>query len=1005
MPAYMPTISKFKSRIRIVVGLLLAAVVFISAWGIVSERQAIINTAERQTEGYARALAEHSESAFGESDRVLKDVLHSIRREGGLGRLRQEDLFHELRRLVADSPQIGSLFVADRHGNMVVNSIDFPSKKINVADRDYFRYYLNNPKADLSITKPVMSRLVNRWRFNLIRPLNKPGETYSGLVAVAFEVKYFKRFFSAASLGQHGRIALIRTDGFPLVFEPYIENVYESDLRKTKLFREKLPVSPSGTFQVEQDPNALDKSPHIVSYQRLFRFPVVAVVSLNKDDILAPWSRKAIMQSSLTLGLCLMIIVLTRILFRHLDRLLATQNSLHEQQEQVRVKAAQIDAANDAILLLDIEGRLLQANNSFCKLTGYSQEELIGKLLHDIKPAELAARINPNIKHLQQRGKETFESAYLTRNGSVLPVEISAQVIESNGKQLILSIARDISERKRGELRERARLHILEEMATGSSLTELLQHIVSFVEQDCEGALCSVLLVDDSGTRLRHGAAPSLPDYYNQVIDGLRIAEGIGSCGTAAHRRQRVVAEDIEVHPFWKGFKPAREIGLRSCWSEPVISAEGDLLGTFAVYHREPHSPASLEIKLIEAAANLASIAIGRCRSDEQRKHLEAQLHHVQRIEAVGQLAGGIAHDFNNLLTPIFIYADMIQRKLPDGDPLTKKTMGIISAANKARDLTKQLLSFGRKQLLTMKAVDLDEIIATFHDILRRTIRENITIDMQPAPKGVVIWADRGQVEQILLNLAVNAQDAITGNGKIVVETGHVVIDNEYARQHPGMQPGPYALLAFSDSGCGMNDETLSHIFEPFFTTKQIGHGTGLGLATVYGIVKQHEGYIAVNSRIDEGTVFRIYLPLAKGPVEVSEAGAQLETPKATTRGGGTILVVEDNEMVRTMTVELLESSGYRVIVAELPSVAKELAIQHGDVIELLVTDVIMPEMNGQELYETICGTIPGLKVLYMSGYTNELFVHGGALEENINFLQKPFTAERFLERVRQMLE
>jgi len=1005
MPVYEPAISKFKSRIRVVVGFLLAAVVCISAWGIASERQAIITAAERQAEGYARALAEHSESAFGESDRVLKDVLHNIQREGGLGRFRQEELFRELRRLVADSPQIGSLFIADKHGDMIANSIEFPFKKINVADRDYFRYYLNTPGADLSITKPVMSRLVNRWRFNLIRPLNKPGETYSGLVAVAFEVNYFKKFFSAASLGQHGRVALIRTDGFPLVFEPYVENAYESDIRATKLFHEKLLGSPSGTFQVN-DPNTLDKAPHIISYQRLSRFPVVAVVSLNKNDILAPWSHKAIMQSSLTLGLCLMILVLARILFRHLDRLLATQNSLHEQQEQVRVKAAQIDAANDAILLLDIEGRLLQANNSFCRLTGYVQEELIGRLLHDIKPAELAARIDPNIRQLQQRGKETFESAYLTKAGSVLPVEISAQVIESDGKQLILSIARDISERKRGELRERARLHILEEMATGSSLTDLLQHIVHFVEQDCEGALCSVLLVDEAETRLRHGAAPSLPDFYNQATDGLRIAEGMGSCGTAAHRRQRVVVEDIEGHPFWNGFKPAREAGVRSCWSEPVISAEGNLLGTFAVYHREPHSPAPLEIKLIEAAANLASIAIGRFKSDEQRKHLEAQLHHVQRIEAVGQLAGGIAHDFNNLLTPIFIYADMIQRKLPDGDPLANKTKGITSAANKARDLTRQLLSFGRKQLLTMKAVDLNEIIDAFHDILRRTIRENITLIMQPAPKGVVIWADRGQVEQILLNLAVNAQDAITGNGKIFVETGHVVIDNEYARQHPGMQPGPYALLAFSDSGCGMGDDTLSHIFEPFFTTKQIGNGTGLGLATVYGIIKQHEGYIAVNSRIGEGTVFRIYLPLAKETAKTAEEGEQLEVPKAAaaTRAGGTILVVEDNEMVRTMAVELLESSGYRVLVAELPSGALELAVQHGNSIELLVTDVIMPEMNGQELYEALCGTISDLRVLYMSGYTNELFVHDGSLEENINFLQKPFTSERFLERVSQML-
>lgn len=265
--------------------------------------------------------------------------------------------------------------------------------------------------------------------------------------------------------------------------------------------------------------------------------------------------------------------------------------------------------------------------------------------------------------------------------------------------------------------------------------------------------------------------------------------------------------------------------------------------------------------------------------------------------------------------------------------------------------------------------------------------------------------ADRGQVEQILLNLAVNAQDAIAGTGTIVMETGIVVLDNEYARLHPGMRPGHYALLDFSDDGCGMEAETMRHVFEPFFTTKQVGHGTGLGLATVYGLVKQHDGYIAVKSHVDKGTTFKIYLPVSRQALEIADESAEPEVELKPMSGDATVLVVEDNEMVRAMMVELLERSGYRVLVADRPSVAEELVKEQGNSIDLLVTDVIMPEMNGQELYEALLKPFPMLKVLYVSGYTNELLAHDGTLDEGINFLQKPFTAERFLSRVQQAME
>lgn len=999
------TIPQLKSRIMRFVAGIVTAVLCISAWSMYAEYLAIVAFAERQAAGYVRALAEHSESAFAESDRMLRDSLHELKREGGFERVAPHNLFELLLRESEGSTQVGAMFIADKNGTMLANSNQFPQPAINISDRDYFRHYLATPGADLTISKPVMSRLVNRWRFNLIRPIPNSGNSFNGIVVAAFEVSYFKNFLGPTSLGPRGRVLLIRNDGAPLVFEPYSDKGYGTDFSTSVLFSKKLPESPSGTFRVTR--STVDGEPRIVSYQRLKRFPVVAVVALHQGDILAPWGKKVLFQSIMTIGLCLVIVLLTRFMFRHLDSLHNTRSIIGEQEEELRIKATQIDDASDAILQVDEHGRLIHFNQALCGMTGYSKKELTGITLHDLEPPQFAAQFLPNVKTVQQHGQATYESAYRAKDGTVIPVEVHARSMKSDGRSLILSIVRDISQRKRDELRDQARLGILEGMATGKSLPDLLELIVRFVEQENPGSLCSVLLADENGTHLKHGAAPSLPDFFNQAVDGLRIAQGKGSCGTAAFLRKRVIIEDIDGHPFWKGFKPAHEAGLHACWSEPVLSSNGDLLGTFAMYYREPCSPRDIEIQFIESAAYLASITIGRVHEEQLRKKLEEQLLHIQKIEAIGQLAGGIAHDFNNLLTPILVYADMVKRGLDEGHPQLRRMDGIITAAHKAKDLTQKLLSFGRKQMLNKEVLDLNEVIDSFRDIMRRTIRENVVIDVKLASGKAWLLADRGQLEQVLLNLTVNAQDAIEGKGTISLATGHVLLDDEFVRQHHGMIPGHYVLLAFKDTGSGMDDETLRHIYEPFFTTKAVGHGTGLGLATVYGIIKQHEGYIEARSRIGEGTSFVIYLP-ASSEGENADEAVEPFTPDVRESfrrsADNTILLVEDNTMVREMVADLLQSSGFRVLAAESP--AKALEIEHGFTgkIDLMVTDVIMPEMNGMELYEILQDRRPGMPVIYISGYTSDVVIHDGTLEEGVTFLKKPFTAEQLLERVRQAL-
>ena len=392
-----------------------------------------------------------------------------------------------------------------------------------------------------------------------------------------------------------------------------------------------------------------------------------------------------------------------------------------------------------------------------------------------------------------------------------------------------------------------------------------------------------------------------------------------------------------------------------------------------------------------------------RKQAEEERDQLELQLRQAQKMEAIGHLAGGIAHDFNNLLTPIMGYAEMAAASIPDGDRLAPKLAGIIAAAHKAKALTHQLLGFGRRRPITSEVIDLNEVILSFNTILRRTIRESIRIDLALDPEGSFIKADRTQVEQIILNMTVNSQDAFDGSqGRINIETCKMLMDGENARMHPGMVPGEYVLLSFRDNGCGMNADVINHIFEPFFTTKQIGHGTGLGLATVYGIVKQHDAHISVTSHEGEGTTFNIYFPTcSQVPLMQPHVAPPIHVKAA---GEVTILLVEDNDMVRDMVQEMLAGHGYTVLSAADPHQAIDLLSSSDARIDLLVSDVVMPGMNGPELYEQLIVQIPTLKVVFISGYPINPSLRGGTMVDEVNYLQKPFTAEALLERISLVL-
>ena len=390
-----------------------------------------------------------------------------------------------------------------------------------------------------------------------------------------------------------------------------------------------------------------------------------------------------------------------------------------------------------------------------------------------------------------------------------------------------------------------------------------------------------------------------------------------------------------------------------------------------------------------------------RTRAEQALRQSEAQLRQVQKMEAVGQLAGGVAHDFNNLLTVITGRTELLLLRLASDDPHRRDVELVRKTADRAASLTQQLLAFSRQQMLQPRVLDLNGVVAGMAQMLKPLIGETIEVDSLLDPALGRVKADPAQIEQIILNLAVNARDAMPHGGRLTIETGNVDFDDAFVEIHPGASGGPHAMLSVCDTGSGMSPEVQAHLFEPFFTTKGVGKGTGLGLATVYGIVKQHGGYIRIESAPGAGTVVRIYLSrVAPVPDAVTEPAA--DAPASA--GAGTVLVVEDEGELRELVTEVLGIAGYSVLSAASPIAALEIARQHAGPIHLLLTDVVMPEMSGRDLADRLVQTRPGLRILYMSGYTDDAIVHHGVLDPGTVLLQKPFTPDKLTRMVGDLL-
>jgi signal transduction histidine kinase/ActR/RegA family two-component response regulator len=488
----------------------------------------------------------------------------------------------------------------------------------------------------------------------------------------------------------------------------------------------------------------------------------------------------------------------------------------------------------------------------------------------------------------------------------------------------------------------------------------------------------------------------------------LKIGESLA--GLVAATGRPLLLRDPAGHPSLLPDHAAamRRLGYRGLLTVPARIG-GRVVGVLSFLTRREEGFSTEDMAIATAFASHAAIALENSRllhesrrAYEELAQAQGQLEQARKMDAIGRLAGGVAHDFNNLLTVILGRTDIILHQVRPEEPIRRGIELIQRTAGRAAELTKQLLAFSRKQVLEAVVLDLGAVTIDLKEMLARLIGEDIALVTNIAPGLGHVKADRGQIEQVVMNLAINARDAMPQGGHLIVETANVDLDEEYVRRHMGARPGPHVMLAVSDSGVGIAREHQRHIFEPFFTTKEQGKGTGLGLATVYGIVKQSGGYIEVDSEPGRGTIFRIYLPRVDAAAPAADRAGR---PAAPDGGTETILLVEDEEGVRELARDILRTSGYTVIEARNGAEALLLGERHQGPIDLLLTDVVMPRMSGRELAERMGPLRPDLSVLYMSGYTDDAVIRHGVLKSGTAFLQKPFTPRALVQRVRDTLD
>ncbi|MBN8218355.1 MAG: PAS domain S-box protein [Spirochaetes bacterium] len=640
-----------------------------------------------------------------------------------------------------------------------------------------------------------------------------------------------------------------------------------------------------------------------------------------------------------------------------------TENAIRANEARLKTL---LETAMDGFWRVDALGRLLEVNRSYCAMSGYSRDELLAMSIHEVEALEDDREIHTHLERIAHHGQDRFESEHRRRDGTLFPVEISVQKDPTLPGAMVAFI-RDISKHKRIEAALRESEFFFRE-------SQRAAHIGSY-KADFVGGFWESSEVLDQIFGIDAAYGRDIPGWLALVHPEDRDTMG-------RHLSEEVIGGK---QPFNREYRILRPLDGQTRWvlglGQPEFDGSGAVRGLIGTIQdiTERHT--------IEA----------------EHRELQAQLAQAQKMEAVGQLAGGVAHDFNNMLGVILARAEAGMGKLPPENPVRGYLEEIFDAGRRSADLTRQLLAFARRQTTAPRVLDLNEAVSGMLQMLQRLVGENVRLVWRPASGLSPLRLDPSQIDQVITNLCVNARDAIQDRGTVTLQTRNLRIEEAKASRPDALPPGDYVELRFEDDGCGMDEKTRERIFEPFFSTKGVGKGTGLGLSTVYGIVKQNLGSIEVESQPGRGTAFRLLFPGHRGDA-VDPAPAAGGAPPRPRGSGQTILLVEDEPMLLSSIHEILEENGYRVLPAATVGEADSFARKYGAEVSLLITDLIMPEINGVELAHRLRARHPALGVLLMSGYSDDLLGDRGGIPAGMSFIQKPFTIEELSLTVRNIL-
>ncbi|MDE3034408.1 MAG: PAS domain S-box protein [Nitrospirota bacterium] len=680
----------------------------------------------------------------------------------------------------------------------------------------------------------------------------------------------------------------------------------------------------------------------------------------------------------------------------------AAEEALRESETRTRVI---VETALDAVVVMASDGRITEWNAHAETVFGWPRAEAIGRVLAEtiIPPAHREAH-ERGLRRFLETGQgpllnRRVEITACRRDGGEFPVELAITPARQGNVHTFSAFVRDITQRKESEKRQAAQLAVTVALSEARTLDDAAPKLLQAVCETVGWELGVIWRVDRAAALLRceriwHAPLKGI-EAFAALSRDTTFPKGVGLPGRVWATGQSVWITDVLKDANFPRASGAAQVGLHGAIGFPIVLG-GELLGVLEFFSRQVRQPDDdLQRMMAEIGIKVGQFI--------ERGLLEEQLRQSQKMDAIGRLAGGIAHDFNNLLTVISGYSQLLLNQLDVGDERRDKAEEIKNAGARAAVLTKQLLAFSRKQVLAARVLDLNELVAGMNGMLRRVIGEDIDLVTLSGSSLGSIKADPGQIEQVIVNLVINARDAMPQGGRVTIETANVEVEAAVLSQSGSVQPGPYVMLAVSDTGCGMDPHTQANMFEPFFTTKEQGKGTGLGLATVYGIIKQSGGHILVSSKVGVGTTVKVYLPR----VHQAAAAAAESVPVADrpVNGSETVLLVEDEDSIRKLLGQQLRIRGYTVLEAGKGEEAMDLCRRHRGPIHLLLTDVVMPQISGRELAERLASVRPDMRVLYMSGYTDDAVVRHGVLESDVSFVQKPFTPSQLLRKVRDVLD